>query len=481
MNDITLTYQGIFKNPDRDEFNKLDLLMRKYQSAKRFSRERIFDGLSREETTKKTRELFHPNLRYMRDAFVEAEANISSQKELLPTCVVQHKQNITNLKERINKTNKSKRTNKKEIIDHLRSRINKHQKKVNYYQHHIDNGTVPKTVDGSRRNLRLLNKGEISKEEWRDLRTNSITSRGDASKKGNLNIRLSHIKNNVFGIGIIDPFGSKRGQRIHFNVEFPTKFAEYIKDYLETEKAYFIRIIRKDGVYEVHLSITSEVETKSKKRTFMAGLDINPDNLSVSIVYPNGNFRTSKVFWMHDVNTVSTNKRKHIIYQTVIEVTDWLKENNVDQLTIEKLKFNQQNKSRRFNRMSNNFSYRSIIEAIKSTCFKKEITLREVGAYYSSFIGMIKYQRMFGLSIHQSAALVLARRGLGLNENIPKQLMSVLFAKEAEKGQKVNGLFTHWEKASNWYKEKIKSRYKLSPFVRKPSHWTDLLEDAFSF
>src|SRR5690625_2976050 len=110
MNDITLTYKGIFKNPDRDELNKLDLLMRKYQSAKRFSRERIFDGLSREETTKKTRELFLPNLRYMRDAFVEAEANISSQKELLPTCVVQHKQNITNLKERINKTNKSKKT-----------------------------------------------------------------------------------------------------------------------------------------------------------------------------------------------------------------------------------------------------------------------------------------------------------------------------------------------------------------------------------
>src|SRR5690625_633676 len=137
MNDITLTYKGIFKNPDRDELNKLDLLMRKYQSAKRFSRERIFDGLSREETTKKTRELFLPNLRYMRDAFVEAEANISSQKELLPTCVVQHKQNITNLKERINKTNKSKRTNKKEIIDHLRSRINKDRKSTRLNSSHV--------------------------------------------------------------------------------------------------------------------------------------------------------------------------------------------------------------------------------------------------------------------------------------------------------------------------------------------------------
>ena len=84
------TYTGMVMNPSVQESIILDELMRKFQSAKRYLRERIFDGLDRKQAVAKAKPLFLNNSRYMRDAFLEAESSISSQKELLPLYVEQY-------------------------------------------------------------------------------------------------------------------------------------------------------------------------------------------------------------------------------------------------------------------------------------------------------------------------------------------------------------------------------------------------------
>lgn len=40
---------------------------------------------------------------------------------------------------------------------------------------------------------------------------------------------------------------------------------------------------------------------------------------------------------------------------------------------------------------------------------------------------------------------------MGYGEKIPKQMMSVLFAKEARKGHQVDDLFNHWKKVQTWF------------------------------
>jgi hypothetical protein len=194
----------------------------------------------------------------------------------------------------------------------------------------------------------------------------------------------------------------------------------------------------------------------------IAGLDMNPDNLSVTIVYPNGNFRASKVFWMHEINTVSADKRNWIIQNTVIKMIDWIKTFHVDALSIEELIFIQQNKGSSFNRMSHNFSFSRMTKAILSACFKGNIALIQVKPHYSSFIGKVKYQQTYGLSIHQSAALVLARRAMGFEEKIPKALLSVLFAKEAKKGKPLLDLFKHWKRVKAWHDNLLAKMKKLT-------------------
>ena len=47
---ISLTQTGVICNPGLNDLTILDTLMRKFESAKRFSRERIFEGLDRKET-----------------------------------------------------------------------------------------------------------------------------------------------------------------------------------------------------------------------------------------------------------------------------------------------------------------------------------------------------------------------------------------------------------------------------------------------
>jgi IS605 OrfB family transposase len=141
-----------------------------------------------------------------------------------------------------------------------------------------------------------------------------------------------------------------------------------------------------------------------------------------------------------------------LIGNIVTSVIDWVKSFGIDIIAIEDLYFkNDLSKNTKFNRMSSNFVYRKIITTLISKSIKEGVTLTQVPAYYSSLIGRVKYQKAIGLSIHQSAALVLARRAMGFKEKIPNRMMSVLFAKEAKKGHSLSDLFKHWKKVQAWF------------------------------
>ena len=463
---IHLTHTGWITDGKHEGFQMLDVLMRKFESAKRYSRERIFEGYGRKETVELSKPKFIPNVRYMRDAFLEADANISSQRENLPRYVEQNKHNVQNAKKRMEQLSKEIERHikkeefnqvdyKKQMIVYKEYKIKKYEKAIRYFQYHIDNGTVPKPVDGTKQLLKDLNKGRISKQEWRNARSNHLYARGEKSKGGNENIKLSFVKDHLFEMSVLNPLSGKKGDRLHFMVQFPDKFVLPIAAYLETGEAYSIRIKRVKGKYLVHLTAEQDISAKPDFSKGVAGMDINPDNLSVTIIHPNGNFRVSKVFWMHDLNTVRADERDTIVQNTLYEILWWMKTYGIDTLVLEDLNFLQTYKGKAFNRIASNFSYSNVVKILFSIAYKENIALIQVDAYYSSFIGKVKYQQMYGLSVHQAAAFVLARRGMGFKEKIPKNILSVLFAKEAKKGQEVSDLFKHWKKAKEWFDQLI--------------------------
>ena len=70
-------------------------------------------------------------------------------------------------------------------------------------------------------------------------------------------------------------------------------------------------------------------------------------------------------------------------------------------------------------------SYNKIKQGFVSRCARQGIELIKVNPAYTSQLGGIKYEQRFGLSRHHSAAMVIARRGMGFKESTPKRILKV--------------------------------------------------------
>jgi len=67
------------------------------------------------------------------------------------------------------------------------------------------------------------------------------------------------------------------------------------------------------------------------------------------------------------------------------------------------------------------FSYSKIIETLKSKALRSKIEIFEVNPAFTSVIGKVKFQKRYGLTNHQAAALTIARRYMQASEKPPKK------------------------------------------------------------
>ncbi len=93
-------------------------------------------------------------------------------------------------------------------------------------------------------------------------------------------------------------------------------------------------------------------------------------------------------------------------------------------LVLEDLKFNDKKsiRSKKFNRMRHNFIYSQLLQAIERRAVKDGVEVKKINPAFTSIAGILKYQNMYSLSRHTAAALVVARRGMGICEKIRVRL-----------------------------------------------------------
>ncbi|MGG6439749.1 IS200/IS605 family accessory protein TnpB-related protein [Saccharococcus caldoxylosilyticus] len=201
-------------------------------------------------------------------------------------------------------------------------------------------------------------------------------------------------------------------------------------------RPYTVEIKRKNGEYYIHLIYEEEVY--GRELTYdepiqaerIAGMDINIDRIAVSIVSKQGNFLQSKVFYCHELEYVKANKRNNIVGETVRDVYDWLLQENVGAVVIENIQLRQQHDTdKRFNRLTHHFKKRKLTDTIIRWGMRLGFRIKKVNPAYTSVIGRFKYMKKYGLSVHESAALVIGRRGLGYQERLPKELMDTIKTK----------------------------------------------------
>jgi len=467
------------KNLDSGFKVQLDNLMREFCAAKRFAYNRLLEDLNQNETNKLIQQTFQLNKRYAEDATLQAKSIIDSQKVVLPLYLEAAERKIKKTKSKLKDykegKKKPKRADLETCLDGLNTRLEKLQDKKVELENHIENDTVPRAVFGGKQNFYNRMKGKITNGEWKDHRTNQLYSRGDKTKKGNLNTRIVE-QDDKFYLEIANSLNMKqngRNPRFKAEIQIPDKYFSEIMDVIypsgEIYKPYSIEIKRKDGEYYVYLTYEEEVpgiELYSKEPITVdkiAGIDANINHIAVNILSNQGNFLKSKVFYCKEMTFAASNKRRNTAGELAKEIIDFLLEENVGAIVTEKLSFkNDHDTNKKFNRLTHNFTRKKMLQALVRRGVRNGFQIKQVNPAYTSIIGRFKYTEKYGLSVHEAAAFVIGRRGLGYKEKLPKALIKKL-KNEVVPHLAFLGSKEESEKAVKYFKDIIK---KIRNFKR---------------
>lgn len=467
------TIKGEVIKTEKEFDSTVSILKNKYCSAVRYAFNRLVDrlcGKNSENTSliiSDLKEKFLPNNRYCQWALKEAQQIVSSQIALLPMYVADLSVKIQKTEKKLAEYQQGKRTPKKTslpiVIEGLKKRILKLRALRKEYQTYIELGTIPSVVFGGKRNLRLRQKGKITNAQWKAYRNNHFYSVGQKNQKGNANTRLTHLRDNIFELTVLFPTEDKSNPRFSCQVFFPHD-ADLLLQWLETEEieAYSVRYLEKNGNRYVHVSFDLSRAQEGaifSQNHYVAGFDVNPYGIAVTVVSQQGNFLGSKWFFSPSLVDAKSNKRNWLVGNLVTDAFKWLSSYDISIIVAEELFFRQtHDTNKKFNRITHNFSKKKFLQSIATHASKANYRLVSVNPAYTSIIGRLKYKDTYGVNSHQAAALVIARRGMGFSENIPRYLAN----KYLHTNKKLHS-WVHWKKVNY----KIKNADSSSEPLRK--------------
>ena len=479
MNGITTSIRIEIPNIS-EEIDEIihDRMMRPQMSAMHSAYNFIRDGVDKKSAWKMLR-IRYPWLtgRNVNDAIVMANGIYRSQQELLS-------EHLLNVKKRIEKA--EIRLKKVDDVHLERAVFNKianlklQEKKLN---DHIRMGTVPSIkFGGQRRWDRVCRKLPDAKSDWGFSRSNQFFSRGAKNYHGNPHVRLILDGDENLSLSVRVPVEIKYGKRITTSAEwkeFPISYSEMYFQLLKQAAIdgakgagqYSVRIIRiSNSHYRAYITLEEAVvyreldtfEEMPDTGNFVAGVDLNLDHLAVVVVDRQGQYIKSKLFRYPNLGELRKEKTKWQIGNISREVICWAQSQGAAAIVIENLKINSGNGSNVQNRRTVPFAYRKLGEMLSRRALREGLYVKRVHPAYSSWIGYLKYSKMYGLSVHMSAAYVIARRGLGLQERLPKSLIKIIpkVIDILERGETL-------ERKEKWI-ERLKNWKSYSPENGKP-------------
>ena len=220
-----------------------------------------------------------------------------------------------------------------------------------------------------------------------------------------------------------------------------------------------------------------DVPVVTDRRRGAIGVDLNADHLAVGETDASGNYVNAL-----GVPLVTYGKSRHqaeaVIGDAVASVVAYARE-VCKPIDIERLDFRQkravlEGESRKYSRMLSSFSYGRIKAYFLSRGYRQGVEVHQVNPAFSSVIGRVKFMERYGLSVHQAAALVLARRLLGCSERIPRRWVCpvgngvhVAFTVPARK--RVKHVWTYWGAVLGQLRPALAAQHRLGKRRRVPN------------
>ena len=211
----------------------------------------------------------------------------------------------------------------------------------------------------------------------------------------------------------------------------------------------------------------AEVPVATDRRHGVIGVDLNADHLAVAETDASGNWLRS---WRVPLITYGKSAGQAEALNAVAGVVSYAKEagcpSSLRSWTSRQKKSGLEGESRRYSRMLSSFSYGKVKAYFLSRGYRHGVEVHQVNPAYSSIIGRVKFMERYGLSVHQAAALVLARRLLGCSERIPRRRVypagnGVHVAFTVPVRKRVKHVWTYWGAVSR----------QLRPALQRNTGW----------
>lgn len=429
-------------------------------------------------------EKFKISARHFNSSKIQLEGKISSIKERRTGQIAGLKSRIEALESTIKKIEKRKNKSnklhqKKRRCNQLRSKLKKliadqeqdkfslcfGSKKLFHAQFHLE-------ANGYASHKEWL-------ADWQEKRSNSfflVGSKDEVSgnqlcvatiqENGKLTLRLrlpdALVKKSEKYLFIHDvDFHNGHDQVVH-NLQIAKEARKLDKKsplYKELETAMSYRFLRDEKGWRVFVTVSQKMpKWISNKELGTIGIDINSDHLAVTEIDRFGNPIKHKSIPLVCYGK-SRDQARALIGDAVTEIVKWAEESRKP-IVIEKLNFDEkktllkEQSYTKYARMLSSFSYKTIINCIKSRSFRCGVKIEEVNPAYTSIIGWVKFAERYGLSKHEAAALCIARRYLKLSERPPRHVDKVpdshgghvTFSLPARTREK--HVWSHWRKVN---------------------------------
>jgi IS605 OrfB family transposase len=425
---LYITLECMLEFEKKEEKEKVLALMRRFSSATRYAYKRLLEGVPDKEIEKRVAEKHKLNARYVKDAVLMA-------KQVLESCI-------------------QRGQNPKKLVFGSRELFEKLKKKH---------------LTGKRR--------EKLRQRWEERRYYYLYSRGGRSKNGNLNLRFVWEDSLKLRINLGN--GEYVWAKVVRNAKrHKDKWIDWTWRLLEAEKsgewfAYNVRLKVRNGKFYAQVSWEEKtVQPVITKACGVMGIDINayPFHLALAYVPTDGNLEKSERIDLREMEGKTKNQRKHIAWRIARQVIERALENG-KAIVVEDLQ--KVPKGRRgdglakLRRKLHKWVYRSVLEKIEVYPKRLGVRLIKVNPAYTSIIGKLKYSPMLGIDKDVAGAYVIARRGLGFEEKLPKNYRELLKDEEflayaiAKVDERINKLKSELKKETNGYKKNaLKGRIK---------------------
>ena len=314
-------------------------------------------------------------------------------------------------------------------------------------------------------------------EDWRDVRSNEFFVLGSRDETAGCQLCVASIADDgtlTLRLRMPDCLAGRHGKYLVVpNVRFAsghdvvlaalgsnTEYAVYRREHGEKAarattlgQAISYRFKRDAKGWRVFATTElPEVEVTTDRRRGAVGVDLNVDHLAVAETDASGNYVKA---WRVPLVTYGKShpQAEALIGDAVSGVVGYARGVGKP-LVIERLDFRQkkavlEGESRKYARMLSSFSYGKVKAYFLSSGYREGVEIVEVNPAYSSVVGRVKFMERYGQTVHQAAALVLARRYLGCSERIPRRWVcpignGVQVAFTVPVRKRVKHVWTYW-------------------------------------